>query len=273
MGEENKTRDAIDAVTGLAQAVPVYQDIIQPAAKEIGTGLQTVAKTVHLALAPVAALVWGYDQIKEFVSTKVVEKLKNVPPENIAAPAANIAGPALDALRYTGHQEELSDMYANLLASAMNKDTAKGAHPAFVEIIKQLTPDEARIIKLFNQAGKAFPIIDVVWMWNPSTGKSGGNNIIVNFALFGKEAGCEFPDMTPAYINNICRLGLADVPIMGEYTAPGIYEPLVNDPFVASQIDRFKQNSEVEVSFDKKGLFITPLGRLFASRCTTQSEA
>jgi len=64
-------------VTGAAKAIPVYQDIAQPAAQEVGKALQTVAKTVHIALAPVSALVWGYDQIKEFVSTKVSDRLKN----------------------------------------------------------------------------------------------------------------------------------------------------------------------------------------------------
>jgi hypothetical protein len=39
-------------------------------------------------------------------------------------------------------------MYANLLATAMNTETASKAHPAFVSIIGQLTPDEARILPL-----------------------------------------------------------------------------------------------------------------------------
>lgn len=59
MGEENNVRDVVDAVAGFAKAVPVYQDIVQPAAQELGKALQTVAKTVHIALAPVSALVPG----------------------------------------------------------------------------------------------------------------------------------------------------------------------------------------------------------------------
>jgi hypothetical protein len=78
MAEENKIRDAAEAVKGLVQAVPVYQDALQPAVRELGGGLQTLAKTIHIALAPVSALVWGYDQIKEFVSKRVAEKLKNI---------------------------------------------------------------------------------------------------------------------------------------------------------------------------------------------------
>lgn len=95
MGDESNIRDVVDAVAGVAKAVPVYQDALQPAAQEIGKALQTVAKTVHVALAPVSALVWGYEQIKDFVSVKVADRLKNVPPENIVTPKPNVAGPAL----------------------------------------------------------------------------------------------------------------------------------------------------------------------------------
>ena len=56
MSDENKVRDSIDAVTGLVKAVPVYSDLAQPAAKELGKGLVTVAKAVNIALAPVGAL-------------------------------------------------------------------------------------------------------------------------------------------------------------------------------------------------------------------------
>lgn len=59
MSDENKFRDAADAVTGLAEAVPIYQDVVQPAAKEFGVALQTVASAVHVALAPVSELTEG----------------------------------------------------------------------------------------------------------------------------------------------------------------------------------------------------------------------
>jgi hypothetical protein len=54
-----KIKDPADAVKGIVEAVPVYQDALQPAVREIGRGLQTVAKTIHIALAPVAAIGLG----------------------------------------------------------------------------------------------------------------------------------------------------------------------------------------------------------------------
>lgn len=272
MTEENKIRDVVDAVTGVAKAVPIYQDVVQPAAQEVGKALQTVAKTVHVILAPVSALVWGYDQVKEFVSTKVAERLKNVPPENLVTPKPNVAAPALEALRYTGHESSLSDLYANLLATAMDKDTAQGAHPAFVEIIKQLTPDEAKLVSLFVN-GRMLPIINLRREFKPNAeGKSGGKDVLVNFSHLGVVAGCEFPDMTPTYIDNLCRLGLAEVPAFWEYTAKGAYDALENDPLIKALITAIENNPEIEPQIERKGLRVTELGKLFARSCVVTKQ-
>lgn len=272
MTEENKIRDAVDAVAGIAKAVPVYQDVVQPAAQEIGKALQTVAKTVHVALAPVSALVWGYDQIKDFVSTKVAERLRNIPSESIVTPKPNVAGPALESLRYTGHESLLSDLYANLLAASMDKETASGAHPAFVEIIKQLTPDEAKLIGLFVHP-MAFPLLDVRWeIKNPTPENSGGNYVLVNFSFLGQEAKLEFPHLTPTYIDNLCRLGLAEVPAMFEYTAKGIYATLENDPKVLQAKADIEANPEWSFRVYRKGLRVTELGKQFATICVSRKS-
>lgn len=272
MSEESKVRDVVDAVTGLAKVVPVYQDVLQPAAQELGKALQTVAKTVHVALAPVSALVWGYDQIKDFVSTKVAERLRNVPPENIVTPKPNVAGPALESLRYTGHESSLSDLYANLLAAAMDKATASGAHPAFVEIIKQLTPDEARLVGLFVHH-IPFPLLDVRWDYkSPTDEKSGGQEVLVNFSLLGAQAEVEFPHLTPTYIDNLCRLGLAEIPTMFKYTAKGVYEPLESASEVQNAKSQIEGNPELRCSLLRKGLRVTELGKQFSRICVLRKS-
>ena len=59
MGDESKIRDAADAVKGLLEAAPIYDDALQPAAKQVGKALETLGKAVNMALAPIAALIWG----------------------------------------------------------------------------------------------------------------------------------------------------------------------------------------------------------------------
>lgn len=272
MSDENKIRDAADAIKGIVEAVPVYQDVVQPAAQEIGTALQTVAKTIHVALAPISALVWGYDQIKDFVSKKVTEKLKNVPLEKITTPKANVAGPALEALKYTGHEETLREMYANLLAASMDVRTAAGAHPAFVEIIKQLTPDEARIIALFTQP-RPYPLLNVRQEYKVSTEiESGGFDILTNFSLLGQEAKCEFPNMTPTYLDNICRLGLAEIPILFQYTTIGAYDDLEKHEDVLAAIKEIETDEKWKARINRSGLKVTQLGTQFCNICVISHE-
>ena len=156
--DENKTdvEGVIKATAELVKAIPIYEDMMQPAAKEIGVALTTVAKTINVALAPVSAVVWGYETIKSFVDINVAERLKNIPPENIITPNPIVAGPTLEALRYTGHVDILRDMYANLLANALDIKTENLAHPSFVELIKQLSPSEAKLL-LFISERKGYP--------------------------------------------------------------------------------------------------------------------
>lgn len=272
MGEEsggdNKVKETIDAVTGLVKAVPVYEDMVQPVAKQLGKTLETVGKAINMALSPISGLVWGFENIQVFLSTKLVDRLKDVPPEDIITPKPNVAGPAIEALRYTGHEETLSDMYANLLAASMDKNTANGAHPAFVEIIKQLTPDEAKIVALF-EPNRAFPLLNVRASYKVETEeKKGGRVRLSHFSLLGEKAGVEFVSLTPAYLDNLCRLGLADFLGAGvHYTAPGVYDQLESHPDVLALKKEIEAESEMQCEIEQTGLSITELGKQFANVC------
>lgn len=261
---ESNIEGTVKAVTGLVKAVPIYDDALQPAAKQLGKSLETVAKTVNVALAPLKVLVWGYDQIESFVSTNVSEKLRNTPEEEITSPKPNVAGPTLEALRYAGHEESLRDMYANLLASSMDAVTAANAHPGFVEILKQITPDEARILKIFAPP-RALPLIDV--RAENKDANKGGREVLTNFSLYGEEAKCEHPHLTPSYIDNLCRLGLIELPTFYEYKAPNVYDPLENHSTVQNVKQQIEENKELKCDIQRKGIRVTQLGRQFISAC------
>lgn len=76
---ESTASQIIDSTTALVKAIPIYDDAVQPAAKEVGKALSTLGKTVNVLLAPLSALVWGYDQVQQFLEKTVAEKLENVP--------------------------------------------------------------------------------------------------------------------------------------------------------------------------------------------------
>lgn len=200
-GNEGNVAGTIKAVAGLVKEVPVYEDAIQPVAKETGKALQTVGRAVNAALMPVKGLVWGIEKIEEFVHTKVAKKLENTPVENICSPDPAVAGPALESLRYTGHKESLSELYANLLASAMDINTAKTAHPGFVEIIRNLSSDEAKVLNYILK-NEVAPVVDIKRVLLKQKGEIKTHELI---STIGVDAGCEHRELTGSYLVNLER--------------------------------------------------------------------
>ena len=269
MAEESKTREIADAVKGIVEAVPVYRDAVQPAAKEIGKGLETMAKAINLALEPVRGLVWGYDKLLGFLSTRVAEKLSAVPPDRIKPPSPHVVGPALEALRFTGHDQSLRELYANLLATSLDSDTARNAHPSFVDIIRNLSPDEARIMRLFaTKAG--LPVIDLQAKYKDG---SGFEIFKETFSFIGREAGCEHPNLTPAYVNNLCRLGLLSMPEDLHFADASLYESLEQAEELREDKEQIQKDDKKEVRFSRKVIRLTRFGRQFCSACVIDKAA
>jgi len=266
-GSSGAIEGAVKTVTELAKAVPIYQDAVQPAAKELGKSLETMAKAVNVALAPVSGLVWGYDQLRGFVNTKLAEKFENVEESDIVSPPPNIAGPALESLRYTGAIEELQELYANLLASSMDMNTSENVHPSFVDIIKQLTPDEAKILTAFKQYAiksiyTGVPAITVV-----HHGEDVSVERLRNFSDIAERTGCEKPQLCASYFDNLCRLGILDIIKGRVYGVEAAYEQLEQHPTVLSTIEEIEsfRNSKAEIV--SQAITITEYGKLFVQAC------
>jgi len=261
MEEENKetnVKATIDAVTGLVKAVPVYQDAVQPAAQEIGKSLATVTKTVNIALAPIKALVWGYEKIEDYLTKRVSEKLKDVPKEDIETPPTNIAGPAVESLKYTGHNENLRELYASLLAMSMNKKTADKAHPSFVEVIKNLSTEEALILQQFVKKNM-FAKIDIQEV---ATNNVGEINRFLNFTMFHKMDTRINVNNTRTYLDNLKRLGVIEI-LKDEYFADNTdYIALENDSAIAD-LKKSIENQGKKIKFRKGLIRLTAFGTDF----------
>lgn len=260
---EGNIEGTINAVTGLVKAVPLYEDAIQPVAKEAGKALQTVGKTVNAALLPIRGLVWGIEQFESFVHTKVAKKLEKIPVENIQTPDPAVAVPALESLRYTGHKESLSELYANLLASSMDSETAKNAHPGFVEIIRNLSADEAKVLTFLYGQGIA-PIIDIR---REEKNGSSGFDVQRLVCTIGTDCGCEHGDLMGSYLINLERLGLIELDKGRFLTAADAYTRITDDPPVKAIIDEINSSTDFKAAVQKYFAQLTPFGRQFGQAC------
>lgn len=75
---------------------------------------------------------------------ELINEVNIIEPENIQPPKTSIVGPALEASKYYMDEGEIRQMFARLIATSMDKTRSHKAHHAFVEIIKMLSPLDAK---------------------------------------------------------------------------------------------------------------------------------
>jgi Abortive infection alpha len=146
----SETDLATAVATQLVKQVPikeVYEDGLSPAVQETGSALTDFVKTIRLALAPLQFTAALQDRYVRFLDRSV----RQIPEERRILPAAQIVGPILEAIKYEPEDTLISDMYNEVLSRAFDRDRAEDAHPAYALLIKQLSLDEAIILKIIYE--------------------------------------------------------------------------------------------------------------------------
>lgn len=195
----------------IAKQLPIkdiYDDLAHPTLSTVGQALQGATK---VALSPIFAMVWGVDKIAGYLSVALPQYFeeRKIAKEKIKSPDPAIAVPLIEAMRYTSHKEELREMFTNLLGASMNSDIVD-EHPAFVEIIKQMSSDECKMIKYLHESPSMpkqyIPMLKIRQQIN-----TGGVDLMPYFSDICYITGCQYPKKFPEYLNNLHRLGLVEV--------------------------------------------------------------
>jgi len=125
----------------------LYQDLLHPVLAPTGKVLGLIPRAINLALSPLEKWLSAKEYNVEETKKLLEKKLENVDPETIVPPEPYIAVPAMQYISYCQDNPDLRDMYAELLAKSMQEDKKDLVHPGYLEIIKQLSPDEAMLLK------------------------------------------------------------------------------------------------------------------------------
>lgn len=237
MSDEMGKEIAKELITQTAGSA--YNDVAHPAAQATGQLVSFIPRTIRLWLGKWEKwIINGEYAIKE--TEKLLEKkLENISPEKIVEPEPYVAIPAIQQLSYSLDSEELREMYANLLASSMNMDTKTNVHPSYVDIIKQLCPDEAKILKVLSENPNQ-PLIDV-----KKVRKTDNSFLVIvhNFTVLA-EGTCDNPYEIFSYIDNLERLKLIDIFDSTYLKDDSVYKPLEE----YSEIKKL-MGSEIEEGF------------------------
>ena len=187
-------------------------------------------------------------------------KVAAIPNDKICEPRLSIIGPALESSKYYFEEPEIREMFANLIAAAMNKDTEPVVHPAFTEIIKQMSPLDAMNLSVFSN--KPLPIAQ--YLLKELNGKI--YRVLLS-NVFLSNPHLTDPHKQSHSISSLEYLGLVKVdygtwlPADSAYLA--FYE---NDLYISYKTGSFDY-PDVTVSLDKGIVSLTPLGRTFKSIC------
>ncbi|WP_185879088.1 DUF4393 domain-containing protein [Variovorax sp. MHTC-1] len=212
MSPEDGVKTAGAIVNVVADLVKVAGDDpqVKEAARNLGQTAVTVTAAINNFLLPIAVVNYSFTKARTYFETRfskdIEKRIAVIPPEDVIEPKASIAGPALQGLAFSHEEPALRDMYLSLIAAAMDKRVASRAHPAFVEIIKQLTAIEARQLVQFVSQQQMHPIVEYRY-----TVADGGHRIARTHVMDARneQTGerAEMPEL-PVFVDNWTRLGL-----------------------------------------------------------------
>lgn len=262
-----------DFEKGIAKEIAkeMYKDGGRAIVKPIGELGGLLIRTLKATLAPVEK--WTLQREYNIAETRKLleQKLERVSIDSITAPESYIALPALQYLTYCMDQEELRDMYANLLANSMIDVVRNGVHPGFVEIIKQLSPDEAKILK-YMSTHEDIPTITLRF----ENENAEGEDIIRDFSDVGEKVGCEQKYEMEKHFDNLERLGLiAKSGILSKLTEEEQYEQLKKHPYISKQK---KKRTEKDKAYPndvirEEYVRLTSFGKAFCAICVNAPDA
>jgi hypothetical protein len=155
-------------------------------------------------------------------------------------------------------RKSLRERGEELLRRSRDVNFDEDAHPAYMRILEDLAPDEARILRLLADEGPQ-PSVDVRSGLIPL--KSTSELVAAGLNMIGAEAGCRHLDDVPAYLNNLYRLGLIWFS-REPHRDPRRYQVLEAQPEVAAALKTAGHSRTV-----RRSIHLTPFGQDFCELC------
>lgn len=208
-------KGALEVASGLMKTAGDSPEV-KEAGRNLGQAAVTLTNTINNALLPLAALNYGIEKARIYFAgrfqSEMAEKAASIPPEEVVEPKSSIAGPALQGLAFTHEEPDLKAMYLSLLATAMDKRVSRDAHPAFVELIRQIDATEVALLRPILTTPAMLAIVEIQMVSADATPNAFSVLRTHYMQLINEITGDdEELDEFPAMVDNWIRLGLVEV--------------------------------------------------------------
>lgn len=263
MSEENFLKD-------IAKSIKVPADItkaaLEPPATQIGEGLGDL---FYLVFSPLAkARIKKENEITMF-REEIESEISNIPVENLTEPPLNVVGPALEASKYYIENPDIRSMFSKLIASSVNSVQSEKIHSSFVEIIKQLSPLDARNFKYLAENQH----IGVGKIKTKNLNEVQGENTLIEHFFPFPEQNIERTSLYTASIENLLRLGLISIDHKLHFIHKSRYDDIRTHAVYLHHKSKTDENN-IGNPENKKELFlsesiwsISDFGKLFNQCC------
>ncbi len=240
----------------------IYGDLAKPGVAQVGKALSTILGLGNTILWPFALLNERAKIALENNLEKYRQQLKQVPQDRIAEVPPEVGVPIAEKLAYVT-DDQLSGLYINLLAKASTLDYAHTAHPSFVNVISNLSPDEALLLQHIREDR---PFVEARLS---KKGKTEWHTLGLLLTGLEVKTKLSYPQNIVAYLSNFEGLGLINIRHDVFIAHPPLYEELEN--IYRPQFEMVPHDKEaVELRFERGKIVLTPFGNLFITACLSK---
>ncbi len=243
----------------------IYGDLAKPGVAQVGIALATVIGLLNTCLSPIKFLNEKTELNRQNNLKQLAKRFSEIPTENIVEAPPEIAVPIAEKLAYVSN-EDIRNMYIELLAKASSINLNEKAHPSFVNIINNLSPDEAKLISYLKEIG-GIPFVNIMR-------KSIDHTVlhIDPLVCLIPELQLTFTNNLKAYLSNLEAAGLIIIDSNVWATNDGAYE--AHKEYLTSKIPYYDERYKDEpmdktpspvYTFNKGIVRITDFGTLFFS--------
>lgn len=224
----------------------------------------------HVSLAREKQKLRQIDKLDNYKQS-IQSKVEAIPEERLVEAPLHVVGPAIEAAKFYVENDELSEMFSNLISSAFDAEKVKTVHPSFTEVIKQMSPLDALNLNVFKVSDLQ-PICDVIIR----SGNDGSYVPIINNYFIGHPSEEFDAKLHSTSIINLVRLGLVELERVeltnkeayNKFYEDAFYQDLIASYDVVTETNIFGENTKFELL--KKIVRLTSFGRDFINTVIKQ---
>lgn len=258
---DSNTEKAAEALMSLLPNI--YNDIAHPGLATLGKAVGDVLRFCALPFTAMGTIADGANTNLQTRLAEYAKKLEKIPEEKVIEVHPQIGVPVFQKLSYTTNQD-IANLFINLLATASNIDTADLAHPGFENVVSQLSPDEAKIIQYLRGHD------DIQYCeWKAYAAKGEGYNTLLPYStLIPVRVKLDFPQNVHAYYANLVRLGIL-VDRVDVYRVSNAEYDEIKRVYDFDSINKFVPDLYKSLDLHKSYYAVTEFGRMFINACTS----